>query len=60
MNLNLTSDPASELLGTGYSRFNWEDKIYGLCKLDGGIQVLAVASKNPGAGDFRKFIQDLK
>jgi len=61
MRLKLTSDPASQLLGTGYSRFNWQGRITGLCKITGSeIQILAVVATNPGKGDFRKFVEEAK
>jgi len=51
-------DPLSELLKTGYRRFETRIGIQGLARMDNerGLDILAVVSSRPGEGKFRQFI----
>lgn len=60
MNLWLQPDPTSELLGTGYQWFVWRDCVHGLCKEDGGLQILAIASLHERQGNVRAFFDEAK
>lgn len=59
--MKLSPDPVSELLGTGYSRFENAAGMNGLCKIEGNtFDILAVVATRPGNGQFRHFIICLK
>lgn len=60
MNLWLQPDAISEALGTGFSRFVWRDCVHGLCKEDGGLQILVIASLQEGRGNVREFFNEAK
>lgn len=52
-------DTIGVVLGTGYLRFSSPVGIDGLCKPDeakGRLELLAVASRRPGNGHFKSFI----
>lgn len=54
-------DVAGIILGTGFNRFESPDGINGLAEWRGDrIEILAVVANNPGQGNFKKFIADLK
>lgn len=55
-------DPIGEILGTGYQQFSSHLGIDGLAKEPepGVLHLLAVVSRNQGAGQLREFIAALK
>ena len=55
-------DPVGLILGTGYMRFTTAHGIDGLARLDGegGLDCLAVIAREPGKGQFRRFIAAAK
>lgn len=56
-----TPDVFGVLLGTGFNRFTMSSGIQGLAKVTGNsLEVLAVATTDPGKGKFRDFITAAK
>lgn len=55
-------DPVGIILGTGYMRFTTALGIDGLARLDGegGLDCLVVIARDPGKGQFRRFITAAK
>lgn len=54
-------DPAGEILGTGYMRFQNPKGVGGLAKwTDERLDILAVHSMVEGKGMFKKFVHDAK
>lgn len=54
-------DPIGEILRTGFWRFTSHAGIDGLARETGNLlEILAVATDNPGNGQFRQFIADCK
>lgn len=50
-------DPWFQLLGTGFTQFESHCGVGGLAReRDGNLELLAVHSRYPGCGEFRKFI----
>jgi hypothetical protein len=50
-----------DLLGTGFREFESPEGINGLYMiLEGGLHLLAVLARNPGTGQFRRFISKAK
>ena len=57
---DLRPDPVGNALGTGFMRFNGPH-FDGLCREAGGcLDILAIASKNPGSRHLRDFIDALQ
>lgn len=58
----LSPDFVSQVLGTGFKQFESPTGIHGLAKLTkrDRLEVLAVLATNPGAGQFRAFIEGAK
>lgn len=57
----LLPDPASTILGTGYSRFESPSGLRGLAKVHGRrLDLLVVDASRPGTGQFRAFIDAAK
>lgn len=59
----LAPDAASDLLGTGYKRFESPTGIQGLAKANTGryisrLDLLAVVASKPGTGQFRRFVAE--
>lgn len=51
------SDPFADLLGTGFAQFQSHCGVGGLAReRNGCLELLAVHSRHPGKGEFRKFI----
>lgn len=51
-------DWTSEILGTGFVRFEARCGVMGLAREDGeSLHVLAIESTTPGKGQFRKFVE---
>ena len=54
-------DPAGQILGTDYDRFESLLGIDGLAKETGDrLEILAVLARNAGTGQFRRFIAECK
>jgi hypothetical protein len=54
-------DPVSDMLGTGYMRFESGCGVFGLAKAKGDrLDVLAVVASMPGTGQFREFVRRAK
>lgn len=50
-----------DLLGTGFREFESPEGINGLYMIaEGGLHLLAVFARNPGTGQFRRFIEKAK
>ncbi len=59
--MKLIPDPISDMLGTGYKRFESSVGINGLAKVSGKrLDILAVIARTPGKGQFRRFIAAAK
>lgn len=59
---HLEPDPTGQMLGTRFMRFKSITGIDGLCRDNhaGQLELLAVHAAQPGKGQFRRFIHQLK